>query len=130
MMGNHGVSTVGETATTTITRISELGLIEMTRKRTRESLGRTLYEPCFYCDGTGVLQSKATICHDIIRQIRREKETLPGYKIVIHAHPAICDMLRREHKAALDQASTEFSRQVTVRPHREYHLEQFDLRGA
>ena len=117
-------------ATTTITRISELGLIEMTRKRTRESLGRTLYEPCFYCDGTGVLQSKATICHEIIRQIRREKETLPGYKIVIHAHPAICDMLRREHKAALDQASTEFTRQVTVRPHREYHLEQFDLRGA
>lgn len=117
-------------ATTTITRISELGLIEMTRKRTRESLGRTLYEPCFYCDGTGVLQSKATVCHEIIRQIRREKETLPGYKIVIHAHPAICDMLRREHKQAIDEASTEFSRQILVKPHREYHLEQFDLRGA
>lgn len=117
-------------ATTTITRISELGLVEMTRKRTRESLGRTLYEPCFYCDGTGVLQSKATICHEIIRQIRREKETLSGYKIVIHAHPAICDMLRREHKGALDEASTRFSRQILVRPHREYHLEQFDLRGT
>lgn len=117
-------------ATTTVTRISDLGLIEMTRKRTRESLGRTLYEPCFYCDGTGVLQSKATVCHEIIRQIRRERETLPGYKIVIHAHPAICDMLRREHKAALDDASTRFTRQILVRPHREYHLEQFDLRGA
>ena len=42
-------------AKTTLNRISELGLIEMTRKRTRESLGRMLHEPCFYCDGTGQL---------------------------------------------------------------------------
>jgi ribonuclease G len=117
-------------ATTTITKVSELGLIEMTRKRTRESLGRTLFEPCFYCDGTGQLQSKSTVCHEILRQIRRERESLAGYKIVINAHPAICDMLRREHKAALDEASVRFTRQILVKPHREYHLEQFDLKGA
>ena len=117
-------------ATTSVTKISELGLVEMTRKRTRESLGRTLFEPCFYCDGTGNLQSKSTICHEILRQIRRERDTLSGYKIVINAHPAICDMLRREHKKALDEASTRFTRQILVKPHREYHLEQFDLKGA
>jgi ribonuclease G len=117
-------------STTTITKISELGLIEMTRKRTRESLGRTLFEPCFYCDGTGQLQSKSTICHEIVRQIGREKEALSGYKIVINAHPAVCDMLKREHKAALDEASVRYARQILVKPHREYHLEQFDLRGA
>ena len=117
-------------ATTTVTRISELGLIEMTRKRTRESLGRTLYEPCFYCDGTGQLQSKTTICHEIVRQIGRERETLTGYKVIIHAHPAICDMLQREHKRALDEASNLFTRQIVTKAHREYHLEQFDLKGA
>jgi ribonuclease G len=117
-------------ATTTITKVSELGLIEMTRKRTRESLPRTLFEPCFYCDGTGQLQSKSTVCHEILRQIRRERDTLAGYKIVINAHPAICDMLRREHKQALDEASVRFTRQILVKPHREYHLEQFDLKGA
>ncbi len=117
-------------ATTTITRISELGLIEMTRKRTRESLGRTLFEPCFFCDGTGQLQSKATICHEIVRQIRREKDSLPGYKVVVNAHPAICDMLKREHKAALEEAQNRFTRQIVVKPHKEYHLEQFDLKGA
>jgi ribonuclease G len=117
-------------ATTTITRISELGLVEMTRKRTRESLGRTLFEPCFYCDGTGQLQSKATICHEIVRQIRREKDSLPGYKVIVNAHPAICDMLKREHKDALDEAQNRFTRQIVVRPHKEYHLEQFDLKGA
>jgi ribonuclease G len=117
-------------ATTTITKVSELGLIEMTRKRTRESLGRTLFEACFYCDGTGLLQSKSTVCHEILRQLRRERDTLAGYKIVINAHPAICDMLRREHKRALDEASVRFTRQILVKPHREYHLEQFDLKGA
>ena len=50
-------------AKTTLNRISELGLIEMTRKRTRESLGRYLHEPCFYCDGTGQLQSKETVAY-------------------------------------------------------------------
>ncbi len=117
-------------ATTTITRISELGLIEMTRKRTRESLGRTLFEPCFFCDGTGQLQSKTTICHEIVRQIRREKDSLPGYKVIVNAHPAICDMLKREHKAALEEAQNRFTRQIVVKPHKEYHLEQFDLKGA
>jgi ribonuclease G len=117
-------------ATTTITRISELGLIEMTRKRTRESLGRTLFEPCFFCDGTGQLQSKATICHEIVRQIRREKDSLPGYKVVVNAHPAICDMLKREHKEALEEAQNRFTRQIVVKPHKEYHLEQFDLKGV
>jgi len=117
-------------ATTTITKVSELGLIEMTRKRTRESLGRSLFEPCFYCDGTGHLQSKSTVCHEILRQIRRERETLAGYKIIISAHPAVCDMLKREHKKALDEASVLFTRQILVKPHKEYHLEQFDLKGA
>ena len=117
-------------AKTTAVRISELGLVEMTRKRTRESLGRTLNEPCFYCDGTGQLQSKATICHEILRQIRREKDNLPGYKIVVNAHPAICDMLQREEKAAVEVASKRFTRQIVVQPKRDYHLEQFDLAGA
>jgi ribonuclease G len=117
-------------AKTTAVRISELGLVEMTRKRTRESLGRTLNEPCFYCDGTGNLQSKATVCHEILRQIRREKDNLPGYKIVVNAHPAICDMLQREEKAAVEVASKKFTRQIVVQPKRDYHIEQFDLAGA
>ncbi len=116
-------------ARTTTTRISDLGLVEMTRKRTRESLGRTLYEPCFFCDGTGRLQSKNTICHEIFRQMRREKDALPGYKITISAHPAICDMLEREEKGSLEEAADRFQRRIELNPKNEYHLEQFDLTG-
>jgi ribonuclease G len=114
---------------TSVVRISELGLVEMTRKRTRESLGRTLYEPCFYCDGTGHLMSKTTICHEILRQIRREKDSLPGFKVVVNAHPAICDMLSREEKRALTRASARYARQIVLQARKDYHLEQFDLAG-
>lgn len=116
-------------AKTTVVRISELGLVEMTRKRTRESLGRTLYEPCFYCDGTGLLQSKATICHEILRQIRREKDSLPGFKVVVNAHPAVIDAMQREQKDALLKASARYARQIVLQPRKDYHLEQFDLGG-
>jgi ribonuclease G len=63
-------------AKTTTVRISELGLVEMTRKRTRESLGRTLFEPCFYCDGTGQTSSRLTVAYEILRQIKRERLSL------------------------------------------------------
>ncbi len=116
-------------AKTTAVRISDLGLVEMTRKRTRESLERTLYERCFYCDGTGRLMSKTTVCHEILRQIRREKDSLPGFKVVVNAHPAICDMFQREEKRALARASARYARQIVLQARKDYHLEQFDLTG-
>ncbi len=116
-------------AKTTINRISELGLIEMTRKRTRESLTRMLHEPCFYCDGTGQIQSRVTVAYEILRQIRRERATLKGYSVVVNAHPAVIDLLQTEEKAALVEAERRYMRRIELVPRREYHLEQFDLLG-
>jgi ribonuclease G len=101
----------------------------MTRKRTRESLGRLMHEPCFYCDGTGQLQSKETIAYEILREIRRKRSTLPGYTVVVNAHPAVADVLNSTEKAALQDAENRFMRKITVTPRKEYHLEQFDLVG-
>jgi ribonuclease G len=116
-------------AKTTLNRISDLGLIEMTRKRTRESLGRMLHEPCFYCDGTGQLQSKETIAYEILREIRRRRGDLPGYTIVVNAHPAVADLLTGPEKEALAVAENKYMRKIMVQPRKEYHLEQFDLQG-
>jgi ribonuclease G len=116
-------------AKTTLNRISDLGLIEMTRKRTRESLGRTILEPCFYCDGTGQLQSKATIAYEILRQIRRERMNLPGYVITVNAHPAVVDLLKNDERVAVQEAERLFTRRIELIPRKEYHLEQFDLQG-
>jgi ribonuclease G len=116
-------------AKTTLNRISDLGLIEMTRKRTRESLGRTVLEPCFYCDGTGQLQSKQTIAYEILRQIRRERMNLPGYIIIVNAHPAVIDLLKSDERVAVTEAERLFQRRLELIPRKEYHLEQFDLQG-
>jgi ribonuclease G len=116
-------------AKTTLNRISDLGLIEMTRKRTRESLGRLLHEPCFYCDGTGQLQSKQTVVYEILRQIRRDRAFLPGYVVVVNAHPAVIDLMRGEERESVVEAERRFMRRIELVPRREYHLEQFDLQG-
>lgn len=116
-------------AKTTLNRISDLGLIEMTRKRTRESLGRIVLEPCFYCDGTGHLQSKQTIAYEILRQIRRERMNLPGYIIIVNAHPAVIDLLKSDERVAVTEAERLFQRRLELVPRKEYHLEQFDLQG-
>jgi ribonuclease G len=116
-------------AKTTLNRISDLGLIEMTRKRTRESLGRMVLEPCFYCDGTGQLQSKQTIAYEILRQIRRERMNLAGYVVVVNAHPAVIDLLKSDERVAVVEAERLFQRRIELVPRKEYHLEQFDLQG-
>jgi ribonuclease G len=116
-------------AKTTINRISELGLIEMTRKRTRESLTRMLHEPCFYCDGTGQIQSRTTVAYEILRQIRRERHNLKGYGVLVNAHPAVVDLLQSEEKASVQEAERRYMRRIEFVARREYHLEQFDLVG-
>jgi ribonuclease G len=116
-------------AKTTLNRISELGLIEMTRKRTRESLSRTMHEPCFYCDGTGQIQSRTTVAYEILRQIRRERDSLKGYSVVVNAHPAIVDLMTGEEKQAVAEAERRYMRRIELVPRREYHIEQFDLQG-
>ncbi|HQF22902.1 MAG TPA: ribonuclease E/G, partial [Polyangiaceae bacterium] len=116
-------------AQTTLNPVSELGLIEMTRKRTRESLGRMLHEPCFYCDGTGQLQSRTTIALEILRQIRREHPTLTGYQVTVNAHPAVVDILKNEEREALAATENRLMRRIELVPRREYHIEQFDLQG-
>jgi len=116
-------------AKTTINRISDLGLIEMTRKRTRESLSRTMHEPCFYCDGTGHIQSRTTIAYEIMRQLRRERDQLPGYTIVVNAHPAVVDLLQGEERETVKDAEAKIMRRIRLQPHKEYHIEQFDLKG-
>jgi ribonuclease G len=116
-------------AKTTLNRISDLGLIEMTRKRTRESLGRVMLEDCPYCSGDGQIQSKQTVSYEILRQIRRQLSDLPGYSIVVNAHPDVCGYLKGEERVALTEAERIFQRRIELVPRKEFHLEQFVLQG-
>ncbi len=113
------------------TRSCELpGLIEMTRNCARaRASGAFSTSRCFYCDGTGQLQSKETICYEILREIRRKRADIPGYTVVVSAHPAVADLLTGAEKNAVADAENRFQRKIAVVPRKDYHLEQFDLSG-
>ncbi|MDY0000660.1 MAG: Rne/Rng family ribonuclease [Polyangia bacterium] len=115
-------------ARSNVGRISELCLVEMTRKRTRESLGRTLTQPCTYCDGKGYLKSPPTLCYEILRQIRREHGPGRPRDVQVFCHPAVAEAMAQgeaEHVASLEQR---LGVSVHVHAERSFHLEQYELR--
>ncbi|MBW1979594.1 MAG: Rne/Rng family ribonuclease [Deltaproteobacteria bacterium] len=112
---------------TNILKMSELGLIEMTRKRTKESITRVLCEPCFYCEGEGCLKSKTTICYEIFREIEREHETLFGRSIMVTAHPEVAHLLYDEERQHLEELERKLQGRITVQTDNHLHLEQYEI---
>ncbi len=117
-------------AKTTITKITDLGLVEMTRKRTRESLGRLLCEPCFYCEGRGYLKSRSTLCHEIMRELRRGMIDFQGETIVVQAHPSVAEMLLDEERPTLEEWERQSGKKVITKAREDFHTEQFEVFGA
>ncbi|MDD5285802.1 MAG: Rne/Rng family ribonuclease [Desulfuromonadaceae bacterium] len=112
---------------TNILKISELGLVEMTRKRVRESIGRMMCEPCTYCEGRGYIKSKTTICHEIFRELRREMLDIRGTKATVTVHPLVADLLYDEERRGLEELEKKFKKRVTVRAKPGFHQEQFEI---
>jgi ribonuclease G len=110
-----------------ILRMSELGLIEMTRKRTKESIGRVLCEPCFYCEGEGFLKSKQTICYEILRDLERDRRDLHGHNIMVMAHPEVVARFCDEERAALEMMEEQLQARVTLKGEVNFHIEQFEI---
>ena len=111
---------------TNVVPMSELGLIEMTRKRTRETLNRMLCEPCYYCEGEGYLQSKRTICYNIYREMRRESGELMGQSITLKVHPEVAELLLGEERGTVESLENWLKKEVVVHPDPQFHLEQWE----
>ncbi|PJA20576.1 MAG: Rne/Rng family ribonuclease [Deltaproteobacteria bacterium CG_4_10_14_0_2_um_filter_43_8] len=116
-------------ARTSVTKISELGLVEMTRKRTREDLRRQLTNPCTYCEGKGYLKSAATLCYEIFREIRREVDHIAGKQIVVICHPKVAQALYDDEREQLDDLEKRIGRRISISGMIDYHFEQFDVEG-
>ncbi|TWJ17599.1 Rne/Rng family ribonuclease [Geobacter argillaceus] len=112
---------------TNILKISELGLVEMTRKRVRESMGRMMCEPCPYCEGRGYVKSKITVCHEIFRELRREMLDIRGAKVTLTVHPQVADLLYDEERRGLEELERRFKKRITVRAKPGFHQEQFEI---
>jgi ribonuclease G len=114
-------------ARTRISRISDLGLIEISRERVREDLLRSLSEPCRYCDGRGYTKSPPTVAYEIFREIRRIGKSNEQQRIVVGAHPSVAGLLQDEERQGLEALERECSAKVIVMPDEQLHLEQYDL---
>jgi len=112
---------------TNILRMSELGLIEMTRKRTKENIGRVLCEPCFYCDGEGYLKSKQTVCYEILRELERERVELFGRKLMVMVHPEVAARFCDEERGALEEVEERLHARILVKGEPGFHLEQYEI---
>jgi len=116
-------------AKTNILKISSLGLVEMTRERNRESVGRTLSEPCPYCEGRGFLKSKTTLCYEIFQEIRREAPRMKSERIFVNVHPDIADLLYDEESEGIEELEKKYSKRIIIRARNDYHQEQFEVTG-
>jgi len=115
---------------TNVLKMSELGLIEMTRKRTRENLTRLFREHCFYCEGEGWLKSKNSICYQIFRQIEREVWEIPGESLTLQVHPEIASLLLDEEHSATEELEQRIGKRISVEAKDPMHLEQFKILAA
>jgi ribonuclease G len=116
-------------AKTNILKISELGLVEMTRKRTRENLIQILCEPCSYCEGRGYLKSKVSICYKIFREVKREAVNFRGQKIIVHTHPEVAEMLYEEENAGVEELERAINKTIIIRAKASLHQESFEIQG-
>ncbi len=114
-------------ARTRISRISDLGLIEISRERVREDLLRTLSDVCSDCDGRGYTRSALTVVYDIFRDIRRIGRAAGQRTVVLGAHPHIVEMLQDTEPEVLEQLQREFQYQIMVNADPLLPLEQYDI---
>lgn len=114
-------------AKTNVLPISGLGLVEMTRKRTRDTLTRVMCEPCNYCEGSGRVKSVTTVCYDILRELTKIMSKAEDDKISVFAHPEVSARLTGEDFEVMEVLEEQFSKQLIIRADNSYHIEQYEI---
>jgi ribonuclease G len=114
-------------AKTNISEVSSLGLVEMTRKRTRESLEHILCEPCTCCQGRGSLLTAETVCYEIFREIIREARQFDAQQLLVLASQKVVDLLLDEESTSLAELEEFIGKPVKLQVETEYTQEQFDV---
>ncbi|PHS73749.1 MAG: ribonuclease E/G [Cycloclasticus sp.] len=110
-----------------ISNVSELGLVEMTRKRTRESLEQVMCEPCETCSGTGKVRTPDTTCYEIFREIMRDARQYEAKELLVLASNEVVEMLLDEESSTLADLESFVGISIRFRAESEYTQEQYDV---
>ncbi len=112
---------------THILPISDMGLIQMTRKRNKEPLTRIMREPCTYCEGEGYMISRQSICYRIFREVLRDSHDMVGEQMAVRVNPAIADLLHGEESDLIAALEKLIGRHIVIYPDPAFHLEEVSI---
>ena len=108
-------------------QVSDFGLVIVTRKRVKQSLERTLTEPCPYCSGTGTIKSSSTVCYEILTEVKKVGPDLDGFGVLLRVNPDIARALKDEERGVLRDMKQMLGKDVIVKADVQLHHEQFDV---
>ncbi|QDH70653.1 ribonuclease G [Marilutibacter alkalisoli] len=114
-------------AKSTVYEFSPLGLVEMTRKRTTDSLERLLSEPCHECGGRGTLKTPETVTYEIFREIVRQVRQFDAQRLLVIASPKVVVRITEEESAAVAELEEFLGKSIRFQPDEQYSQEQFDV---
>ncbi len=130
LMAKLGDTLKKDRAKTTISEVTELGMIEMTRKRVKHNLVNALSQPCPYCEGSGMVRSVTTITFDTLRRLQslfcesREKH------VILQVHPDVARRLRTENSEMLEAIANRFGREITIESVSDFHVHDTQILRA
>jgi ribonuclease G len=117
----------GDHVKTSISSVSPLGLVEMTRKRTRESLEHVLCQPCPICEGRGFVKTAETVCYEVFREIQRQARQFECRQLMVLAHQDVIERLLDEESAALGELELSTGKPIRLQTETLYTVDQYDV---
>jgi ribonuclease G len=112
---------------TNISSVSPLGLVEMTRKRTRESLEHLLCQPCPTCEGRGFVKTVETVCYEVFREIVRQSRQFECQQLMVLAHQDVIERLLDEESSALGELELVTGKPIRLQTEALYTVDQYDV---
>ncbi len=110
-----------------ILKLSEFGLVQMTRKRNRDNLTRMLCEPCPHCTGKGIVRSRRSVCHEIFRLVSRLAAEKKESNVILNVEPDVADMILKEESLTVVGLERETGKRFIIKPHSDLHNKKYEI---
>ena len=110
-----------------ILKVSEFGLVQMTRKRDRENLSQMMCEPCMYCGGEGLLKSRRSLCYEIFRKVSYESSKMAGDTVTLKVHPSVADMMLKDETLNTENLEKDIQKRFIIVADSDMYIEKYKI---